>query len=258
MKPVTMYCFSGTGNTLLVARAMRDEFAAAGIPAAIRPLEKSDPGAVDLAGTIGLAFPVAVFSTFPLVWRFVEGLPETGGAPVFMVDTLGGASGGIVGPLRRVLLRKGYVPLGAREIVMPSNFMKVPGEAKCRELIAKGCAEARVYARELADGKASWPGSKFLVSRAVCAMSRAMTAMWRWRISQRMFRFHLDRSLCTKCGLCARLCPTGNIAMDEWPAHGARCEYCMRCGSFCPAGALRLTRNQQFHRAVQAQELLEG
>lgn len=258
MKPVTLYCFSGTGNTLLVARAMRDEFAAAGVAAAIRRLEKADPAAIDPAGTLGLAFPVAAFSTFPLVWRFVRGLPRASGTPVFMVDTLGGASGGMVGPLRRVLLRKGYTPIGAREIIMPSNFFKVPGEEKCRTLIAKGCEAARAYARELVAGTAAWPGSKPIVSETVCAISRAMTAMWLWRVNQRLFRFHLDRALCTKCDLCPRLCPVNNISMDEWPVHGNRCEYCMRCGSFCPVNALRITKTQQFHRAIQAKELIEG
>ena len=46
-----------------------------------------------------------------------------------MVDTLGGFSGGIVGPLRRLLTRKGYAPLGAREIRMPMNFGAVDKRA---------------------------------------------------------------------------------------------------------------------------------
>ena len=48
---------------------------------------------------LGIGFPVACGSTYPHVWRFVDGLPEVTGTRAFMFDALASFSGGIVGPV---------------------------------------------------------------------------------------------------------------------------------------------------------------
>lgn len=90
---------------------MRDVFTAKGLNVNLFHLEKSDPQKTNLSHTIGLAFPVAVQSTYPFVWQFIRNLPEAKGTPVFMVDTLAGFSGGIVGPLKG----KVFPAISARE-----------------------------------------------------------------------------------------------------------------------------------------------
>ncbi|MCE5213400.1 MAG: hypothetical protein LLF83_01595 [Methanobacterium sp.] len=49
---------------------------------------------------IGLGFPIAELSTYEFVWKFIKSLPLSEGTEIFMVDTLAGFSGGIVGPVR--------------------------------------------------------------------------------------------------------------------------------------------------------------
>ncbi len=69
----------------------------------VEALERSDPGDTFSAGTVGLAFPVALFSTYPFVWEFAENLAPGRGKEIFMVDTLAGFSGGVVGLMKRVV-----------------------------------------------------------------------------------------------------------------------------------------------------------
>jgi len=126
MKNVDIYYFSGTGNTLLVVQKAVEVFREQGVVTRLFKMEKTDPARVDIRHTIGLAFPAAVQSTYPLVWEFIDQLPPGRSVGVFMIDTMAGFSGGIVGPLRKVLRRKGYRPLGAEEIRMPNNFL--PGK----------------------------------------------------------------------------------------------------------------------------------
>lgn len=236
---IDLYWFSGTGNSLLVAEAMADELRRLGRDVALLPLEISDPASVRSDRMLGLAFPVAAFSTYPLVWRFVEALPTTASAtPAFMVDTMASKSGGIVGPLGRRLAAKGYQLVGAREIIMPGNFLGREKEAKEQEKVAAGLAAARAYAADLDAGRAVWPKDS-LRQRIVCRMSRMCTRLWRVRWL-RVMNMVTDRAKCTRCGLCVQLCPTGAIRLADFPVHDARCEYCQRCAGICPAGAIHM------------------
>jgi ferredoxin len=253
LEKVDLYIFSGTGNTLRVAQAMAERLRQAGVEVTLRRMEAGPPH-VAPQGALGLAFPVAACITYPLVWDFVEALPEGGGAPAFMVDTMGGFSGALVGPMRRAVERRGYRPIGAREIVMPANLYPLrPNPEKNRLKVERGLAEARRYADELVAGITRWgrvPG----LADALCWFMR-LPVHWR-ATAWTGRRLRVDQARCTRCGLCARLCPVGNITLRPYPRYTDRCQQCMRCISFCPVEAISLPwfRHGRY-RAVDAAEL---
>ncbi len=253
-KESDLYVFSGTGNTLIAARALADELSAAGRQVRILAMEKADPTRVDINRALGLAMPVAAFSTYPLVWRFAARLPQAEGTPAFMIDTLAAVSGGLVGPLRRLLVCKGYLPLGASEIIMPGNFLRPDAADVAKVKISRGQAAARHFARALMNGEAQWPRMP-AVSDALCFFSRCLTSLWRSRLSRRLFAgMRIDQAKCRRCGLCRRLCPTGAIAVPESYEVGLTCEYCQRCAAVCPADAIRCGRAAAAYRAIKAED----
>ena len=69
----------------------------------------------------------------------------------------------------------------------------------------------------------------------------------------------VDPARCTRCGLCARLCPVGNIALKDLPVFTGRCELCLRYRSFCPASAIAVPgKRSEAYRAVELKEILGG
>jgi MinD superfamily P-loop ATPase len=49
---------------------------------------------------------------------------------------------------------------------------------------------------------------------------------------------------CTACGICAKLCPSINIAItDGRPAWQHRCEQCFACLQWCPEEAIQYGKN---------------
>jgi ferredoxin len=256
-KKILIYYFSGTGNTLLAVKEMAKTFREAGREVSLRRLEKSDPARVDLSGLLGLAFPVAVQSTYPFIWEFLEKLPEGRGAGVFMVDTLAAFSGGIVGPLGKMLRKKGYRTIGAKEIRMPSNFYprRLDPEKNARKR-ERGLKKAREYARALLSGEARWGRVPFL-SDLVKILSRNRHP---WKYMSRLGRgFTVDEERCSRCRSCVELCPVGNIRMEDYPIFADRCQQCMRCISFCPRNAIsNPAKHSLIYRAVSLAEMPGG
>jgi len=240
---IDFYYFSGTGNTELVVKKMSEVFSSHKISVTINRIEKSDPENIDLTRTIGIGFPVAMFSTYPLVWDFVKTLPAANGTQVFMVDTCGASSyGGVVGHLKSVLKKKGYKPVSAKEIVMPENIFYIEPDEINKKKIEKGLKKAQNYAEEIIAGRGEW--RKIPVwSDVVYWFAMSIFRLAGLKIHQKIFLFKVDRKKCTKCGLCAKLCPVKNIEMKEYPVYGYRCQYCLRCSGICPVGAIPVIYN---------------
>jgi nitroreductase/NAD-dependent dihydropyrimidine dehydrogenase PreA subunit len=74
--------------------------------------------------------------------------------------------------------------------------------------------------------------------------------------------FHIDESLCNRCGLCASDCLAGVIALEDGQAPAVRpereenCIDCQHCLAICPTGALSLRGHRpEDSRAFAAKDL---
>lgn len=238
---------------MLVARKISGKLSSSGYKVNLFPIEKSDPSKADVNNTIGLGFPVAVQSTYPFVWDFIKNLPEGNGTEIFMFDTLAAFSGGIVGALKTSLLKKKYIPIGAEEIKMPSNFLTVSSDTERNsKKVEKGLEAAEKYAEKLMNSTARW--------RRIPILCRILfylgTSKSVWKGLSEKAGLGVSEDKCTKCGLCAGLCPVNNIEMRGYPVFSNKCQLCMRCISFCPSGAiLKSGKAVKSYKAVKAAEL---
>jgi len=257
-REIDFYWFSGTGNTLTVVSRMRDRFEEKGVTVTLKKIEKEDPSSVDCGKIIGLGFPVALQGTSPLVWDFIDSLPECSGTPVFMVDTLMTYSGGIIGPAGKILKRKGYMLLGAGEIKMPHNILvKRDASFANSKKIEKGLSKADSFASKIMDGHSVWRDIPFY-SDFMSIFSKKILI---WKLFRKIIPLKVDHEKCTRCRLCERLCPVNNWTLNsdlnkmEW---GNGCIYCMRCFSFCPVNAIQYgnKKNVQY-AALKASDLMK-
>jgi Pyruvate/2-oxoacid:ferredoxin oxidoreductase delta subunit len=239
--PVELFVFSGTGNSLQIAQAAAAVLTEEGVPVRLRSMDEPCPAVLSEESAVGLAFPVACFSTYPTVWRFIESMPAGEGREVFMLGTCGGASGGMQGPLRRVLTKKGYRPLAAGFFVMPGNYNnKTLPTAKNDARVKKALTEVRFFICDLLRGSLRWSGGIPLLSALLYRLGQTRKP---WNFFYRLFPISVDPERCIRCGRCADNCPERAIAIPsgEPPVVDASlCESCQRCVGFCPSGALRV------------------
>lgn len=246
-KKYDLYWFSGSGNTLDIAMCIYDTLIKNGKQAELIPIEKSRPEDINQDSVIGLIFPVAVQGTYPIVWDFVRGLPKVNGTECFMVDTLGMYSGGIVGPVKRIVKKKGFNPVLACEIIMPSNFSRKEIEPeKDKETIRKAKDKAERFTMMLIEGNKSWHDIP-LFSRLMSLFSRSKRL---WNMLRKSMPPQIDADKCIKCGLCVKLCPVGTLVMEDKnsiPTAKDNCMLCQRCKAFCPKNALKLNEKSDLY-----------
>ncbi|MCC8166203.1 MAG: EFR1 family ferrodoxin [Planctomycetes bacterium] len=237
---VTLAVFTGTGNSLVLANAVADRLRQAGKTVQVLPMDNPDrfPGADQDNAALGLVMPLACFTSYPTVWRFVDALPPGHGRETFLVASMGGMSGGMAGPIGRLLRRKGYRLVGARAFVMCGNYGNgIPSADAFSAMVAAVTEKAGRFVDDLLAGRTRWSTSRLnLVATVLAAIGRRRLS---FRMFQRLFPLAIDQDKCIHCGLCRDLCPEANIGeADGRFVLLDHCQSCQRCVGYCPVQAI--------------------
>jgi ferredoxin len=249
MKTV-LYYFTGTGNTLAVARDLAKELG----DTRLVPLWRAmTPGGV-ITGTdaVGIVFPVYFFDLPALVRQFVQQLRFEGDPYIFGIATCGERPGGALFSLKSLLEEQQQTLSAGFAIVMPENYLgpvDLTGDAARREeKFAAAKDRIPAIAAALRSHAVSVPeGSDSRLLRAGGRIAAAlMTSVYK---TPR--RLHATNA-CNRCGTCARICPTRNITVSkDGVSWGCECTQCYACIHWCPTGAIeiggRTTGKARYH-----------
>ena len=191
---------------------------------------------------IVLAYPVQ-FSNLPVMVRdFINdysGLWKD--KSVLCVATMGLFSGDGAGYSARLLKKHGAKIVGGLHICMPDSvcdvkLLKKTAE-KNREIIKAADRKIEKCADGIRQGKYPKDGL-YIYDRIAGLLGQRL---WYYGKTKDYSDKLKISEACTGCGLCARICPMGNITLkDHKAAAGGRCTMCYRCISSCPAQAITL------------------
>jgi len=251
-----IYVFSGTGNTLTIAKKIAEVFNAVGIKAGVHRIEATSPDSINLRSTIGIGTTVACWNTYPMVKKWLKSLPKADGTEVFLFDSMGDSSLCMLASIGKELEKKGYKIIGSKDFVMPNNFLLVETENKKQEKLNKTIPLVEEFASSIIEDKADIVKGGLIYS-LFFAVTSFLVNTWRWKLSQKIFGFKINNKICTKCGLCVQICPKNNITMNGFPVFNGNCELCLRCVSYCPAKAIscRLLYKNKTHTGIGVQEI---
>ena len=238
-----IFYFSGTGNSLYVARHLADE-----LGEKLCPMTLGIPSRGDLKGAaVGLVFPVYAWGIPNVVARFVQKIStireNLEGAFLYAVMTCGDDMGYADEVLEKALGRKLDA---AFSVLMPDVYVCLPGfdvdsKEECKEKFAKeketvpeiaACVKERKQVRRLKRGP--FPRTKTYIIRPLFN---------RYLVTDKYFR--VDASRCISCGRCSKMCPVGNIIVDEIPHWQSHCTGCLACYHACPHHAINFGKMTQ-------------
>jgi flavodoxin/Pyruvate/2-oxoacid:ferredoxin oxidoreductase delta subunit len=258
-----IYYFSGTGNSLAVARdiAEKTNGELISIPTVLdKNSIKSD------ADAIGIIFPTYYepYGGVPLIVRkFVSKLKNLDSKYVFAICTYGSASMSALNYLDKIIKSRDGKLAAGFTVNMPHNMAgpavnNLEKQKKMFNVWKENIEVISVHINARKEGRFNTPN--VLIGRAYVLIKLIFTPiifLFKPLTLQHLKRYsnssHLsydkllpfmDRSFqsgvkCVGCGNCSKICPVKNIKMiNEKPSWQHHCEFCLACFHWCTKEAI--------------------
>lgn len=252
--------FSGTGNSLAVARRLRERLGGDIVVLEGDLLTNPSKHTLEVPqGEIVVwVFPVYSWGVPPVVADFIRHSKIKGahGIGHFMVCTCGDDIGYADSQWRKMIGRRGWNPRGAFSVQMPNTYVLMKGfDVDSPELAASKMDAMPQRVDMVSEAIRRGFAESDVVRGSSGWLKTAVVYPFFKRFCMSAAPFHsTDR--CISCGLCARRCPMGNIAMgdDGHPRWGRSCALCLRCYHICPSYAVaygKETEGKGFKRVIE-------
>lgn len=246
MRALVVY-YSVTGTTRSIAERIAAGLESAGAHVALHNLRNGQPdaGPFDI---VGIGFPVHYFRAAAPVTRAVRALGRLDGRSGFVFALHGTHRGRALNQVRGLLRRRGAAVTGALSFYGDDRFLgytrlgyefspdhPTPDELASATEFGAGLVSAHVAAL----GGSRPPVRSDPATPVIYALERMSFSPWLVRsVYSRVFRADPDR--CTRCGRCARVCPSNNIAWSTGaqPQWSRDCIGCFACAEACPNEAI--------------------
>lgn len=236
MSELGIYVFSGTGNTLKCARALKEELDGRG---AVSRFHEIQDGSEQVSEhDLVICYPVHGFNAPNCMIHFCRGIPEGQGS-VWFLKTSGEPlrlNDHSSAELAKILRRKGYTVRGEFHYVMPYNMVFRHSDEMASLMWATAKRRIPDAAKQISEGNGSVvrPPVSARVMAGLCRIEH-----WFYPKNGRLFRVDADR--CVRCMKCVNTCPTKNIRYTDGRfSFGGGCIGCVRCSFECPSGAIHI------------------
>ena len=254
----TIFYYTGTGNSLHAAKRSAEALGGAEL---VHMGRRCNSGykAINI-GVVGFVFPVYAWGPPIAVEKFLKNLDIPKPHYTFTILTHGGWPGDTLSMWDDMLSSKGFCHDAGWALRAVENYVPLynpPAPHKQSEIntlldarLNEVCTQIRNREKQPITGSFLGKFARYVI-HPLWAMQAARSDR-NWRVSEK----------CTGCGICAKVCPVGNITMIEAtrPRWNHTCEQCMACFHWCPEKAITWGKkgaayHHYHHPAITATDL---
>jgi ferredoxin len=252
-----VFYFSGTGNSLKVAKSVIAELGGGEIVSMAKPQGYTLTKQYD---TIGFVYPTYYWALPKIVITFIENIKITNNenAYFYAIATYGGNASGAITRLNELLLKNHNIKLNSGHgIKMFSNYVLLYNMRKKVDEITKESNERLVPILNSIKNKENntiKKSNKFFIAINKENIKKVSKAAKDYKVSKD----------CSGCGICKEVCPVKNIQMvNNKPQFSNNCEQCVACIQYCPQKAINYKdktqkRRRYTHPEISYKELAES
>lgn len=248
---LTVYYFSGTGNSANVANWLAQVAAERNIESRIINIGQIDRLSIekpDAGSLVAFVSPIHGFNYPPVMMHFIMRFPKGENRVILMNTRAGMLIGKFITPgltgiafyFAALLLKlKGYSIRAMFPVDLPSNWISIhPGlNAKTVQYLhQKNKQRVTAFANRVFDGKSDFRSVREIVQDLLIApISLAYYFIGRFFFAKTFYA----SGDCNNCDICIKGCPVkAIIKVDNRPFWTYNCESCMKCMSNCPKRAI--------------------
>jgi len=236
-----LFYFTGTGNSLVAARALAKELGdteVISIPQVINTNLATD------AERVGIVFPVYIWGMPLIVARFAEQLQVKPGTYLFGVATYGGFPAGTLLQLSDIFKKRNLEFAAGFGVHMPGNYTPLygahPVETQNKMFMKADIKLKQIAAEIKTNKKGIIEKNNFIIN--FLFSSFLYNSSYK-QIPQMDKGFWADEK-CNNCGICVKVCPVKNIKLENSkPQWQHKCEQCLACLQWCPTEAIQFGKN---------------
>ena len=250
-----IYYFSGTGNSLHVAKELQKRIPETRLIAIISLVNEA--AVTTKAKTVGFVFPHYSSSLPKIVKTFIEKLSLGSSMYLFAITTRGRTGTMAFNEIDKILRKKGRRLDSHFAITMPSGsdpllkgYASRITEERIRRLESEMLARLDTIQRTIVDQEISrekdmgdgTPPPAFLVPflPLISVMSPLLVRFG--KLVETRFNFYCDEK-CTACGLCEDICLAERVQMTNgkpvWQ-EAVKCHGCFACFNYCPVESIQV------------------
>lgn len=253
----TIFYFTGTGNSLAVAKKISNDGKEFQLLPMVGMLNEDK---VEITcNKVGFIFPVYFAGLPNIVKKFMEKVTFDKQCYIFAIVTCGFTwSGYALNQLKAIIIKKKQKLSAGYYIAMVDNFLpkyNIPSMEK-QLIISQNCEEKiEVINKQIKNNDTFIEIEKGFLLYLMYPMFLMFI--------KRYDAFFKTDGRCNSCTLCQSVCPVNNIIICEGkPKWLHKCEFCMACINYCPQntiqwGKFTSERGRYHHKEISAKEIIK-
>jgi ferredoxin len=236
-----IFYFTSTGNSLAVAKKIGGTL----VPLVSIPQIADNFDAEYSDDVIGVVFPIYWLSVPKMVRRFLTEA-KLSADYIFAIGTYGSKPGACMKNIQRHAANIGGRIDYAASLLMVDNYLpsfdvseqiKMLPKKNTDENLRRIVADIQARRKLTAEVSSGW--------RLITAI---MQVVKKTTMKDTQAQNYLVNESCTSCGICAQVCPSGNISVSDKVVFSDHCECCLGCVHLCPQNAIHLKQEQSAER----------
>jgi len=224
---MTVFYFTGTGNSLAIAKRIGGNLIS--IP---QVMDKTNNVYED--DVIGVIFPIYALAIPKIVLNFMQNT-QLNADYCFAIGTYGNSPGSTMADIQKTASKNGYRFDYTDSILMVDNCIPIFEMGTEVAKLPKKKTEERTISviNNIRNKKCYQAKSSF----AMRLFSAIISGLLKY---DNFAKKYIINDQCNNCGICIKVCPAGNIKIQEKVFFNNHCSGCQACLHLCPQNAIHL------------------